>query len=258
MPLTPANKRKLVLTIVLCGMTLAWGFAMGRYEAFPFRTIQTLKLRLFPFDVSALTPNYETAGWREAVRRFEASPAEPTVVMLGDSLTRWNEWHEWFPEVAIINRGIDGETSRGLLLRLDEVLNRHPAAIFLLIGFNDYLRGEPVNAVAERIAGLIKSAKAAGTDVIVQSVILPGRNEADDRRAWVSELNTELRSLCAELGTPYVDLNAAIAPDGFLPDAFTSDGIHLTSAGYQAWEAEITPRIHAITAESAKTGPESP
>jgi hypothetical protein len=42
------------------------------------------------------------------------------VVFLGDSITAGGAWHEWFPDVPVVNRGIDGDTSLDRL-HLNEV-----------------------------------------------------------------------------------------------------------------------------------------
>ena len=34
------------------------------------------------------------------------------IVMLGDSLTEWGNWHELVPEYRVINRGISGDNRR--------------------------------------------------------------------------------------------------------------------------------------------------
>src|SRR5437867_2555197 len=62
------------------------------------------------------------------------------VVLLGDSITQgWGEdFSAWFPGLKIANRGISGDTSRGVLIRLKEdVLALRPPAVVLLIGTND-------------------------------------------------------------------------------------------------------------------------
>ena len=61
----------------------------------------------------------------------------PDIVMLGDSLTEWGNWHELVPEYSILNRGISGDTSSGVLDRLQEVIERRPKVVFVMIGTND-------------------------------------------------------------------------------------------------------------------------
>src|SRR5438270_7584259 len=62
------------------------------------------------------------------------------VVLLGDSITQgWGEdFSAWFPGMKVANRGISGDTTRGVLIRLeDDVLALEPKAVVLLIGTND-------------------------------------------------------------------------------------------------------------------------
>src|SRR6185503_20474810 len=62
------------------------------------------------------------------------------VVLLGDSITQgWGEdFSAWFPGMKIANQGISGDTSRGVLIRLQEdVLALQPQAVVVLIGTND-------------------------------------------------------------------------------------------------------------------------
>src|SRR5437867_9764478 len=75
------------------------------------------------------------AGWAARVERDRNA-----VVLLGDSITQgWGEdFSAWFPGMKIANRGISGDTSRGVLIRLKEdVLALDPRAVVLLIGTND-------------------------------------------------------------------------------------------------------------------------
>jgi lysophospholipase L1-like esterase len=85
--------------------------------------------------------------------RVEAD--QDAVVFLGDSITQgWgDDFSGWFPGMKIANRGISGDTSRGVLIRLKEdVLALNPAAVVLLIGTNDLEeKAEP-----ETIAGNLK------------------------------------------------------------------------------------------------------
>ena len=82
------------------------------------------------------------------------------VVFLGDSITQgWGGGlGAAFPGVKVANRGISGDTTRGVLIRLQEdVLALDPAAVVLLIGTNDLEEG----ATPEVIAGNLKLILAA-------------------------------------------------------------------------------------------------
>ena len=77
------------------------------------------------------------------------------LVFLGDSITdNWgSDMGGSFAGVKVANRGIGGDTTRGVLIRLQEdVLSLHPAGVVLLIGTNDIADG----ASAEVITGNLK------------------------------------------------------------------------------------------------------
>ena len=59
--------------------------------------------------------------------------------MIGDSHNEGIDWRELFPDVKILNRGISGDTSEGVLNRLDEVIGRHPK----IVGSHDWSQRPP-------------------------------------------------------------------------------------------------------------------
>src|SRR3954451_1058356 len=63
----------------------------------------------------------ENPYYRTRLDFFRQTVGDADVVMLGDSITEGIDWHELFPHVRILNRGIGGDTSAGVLNRLDEV-----------------------------------------------------------------------------------------------------------------------------------------
>ena len=90
----------------------------------------------------------------------ERAQDQGAVVFLGDSITQgWGEGlGAAFPGVKVANRGISGDTTRGVLIRLQEdVLALNPTAVVLLIGTNDLEEG----ATPETIAGNLKLILAA-------------------------------------------------------------------------------------------------
>ena len=77
------------------------------------------------------------------------------LVFLGDSITQgWGDnMGGAFPGVKVANRGISGDTTRGVLIRLKEdVLALNPSGVVLLIGTNDLEE----KADPEIIAGNLK------------------------------------------------------------------------------------------------------
>ena len=79
------------------------------------------------------------------------------VVFLGDSITQgWGKLlSESFAGMKVANRGISGDTSRGVLIRLrEDVVSLEPAAVVILIGTNDLEEGATPEVIAGNV-GLI-------------------------------------------------------------------------------------------------------
>jgi lysophospholipase L1-like esterase len=192
-------------------------------------------------------PPYMSIHWRLRELYFTVDPSpEHPVVFLGDSITYGGDWPGLFPDSPVENRGIGGDSTRGLLRRLDQVIGLRPSQIFLMIGTNDlcYNRSIPdIVANYNRILDRFRS-ELPGTRVYVQSVLpfndkmFPARNLRSN--ANIAALNAEIRKLAAQRGLYYIDLAPAFtSPDGRLPVKYTDDGLHLSEAAYHVWRDQI-------------------
>jgi lysophospholipase L1-like esterase len=92
--------------------------------------------------------------WAGQVQRDQGA-----VVFLGDSITQgWGDVGSSFPGVKTANRGIGGDTTRGVLIRLKgDVIDLNPKGVVILIGTNDI----EDNAEPDDIAGNLKLIIAA-------------------------------------------------------------------------------------------------
>ena len=75
------------------------------------------------------------SGWAKRIEQDQKA-----VVFLGDSITQgWgDDFGKAFGDLKVANRGISGDTTRGMLLRLkDDVLSLNPRAVVMLMGTND-------------------------------------------------------------------------------------------------------------------------
>jgi len=94
-------------------------------------------------------------GWAKQVKQDQGA-----LVFLGDSITQgWRDnFRGHFKGVKVANRGISGDTTRGVLIRLKEdVLSLNPKGVVILIGTNDLEE----KATPEVIAGNLKLIIAA-------------------------------------------------------------------------------------------------
>jgi lysophospholipase L1-like esterase len=164
------------------------------------------------------------------------------IVMLGDSITEGGEWSEMFPHLPIVNRGIPGDNTTGVLARLDSIVTGRPAAILIKIGTNDLTRGPERDVSYLQYRKIVTTIQAASeqTDIYVQS-LLP---RALKFRGDVEAYNREIRSISADLGVTYIDLYPAfLAPDGSIRDELTFDELHLNGEGYRLWQSLLEPTV---------------
>ena len=164
--------------------------------------------------------------------QLEALGAEGATmeVFLGDSVTDFGEWSELLGR-PVANRGIAGDTTEDVLARLPAVLAVRPRQVYLMIGINDLLRGDPVDQVAARHADIVARLRAGGIDRVVVQALLP----INPGLARVSLDNPTIAAFNAKLPGA-VDVATGLRnPAGELDARFTLDGLHLNGPGYRAW-----------------------
>lgn len=188
--------------------------------------------------------SYNNGHYQHRLEFFRAMPDQKKeIVFVGNSITEMGEWQELLPGKPVVNRGISGDVTYGVLARIDEVLSSKPAKIFILSGVNDLKRGIPVDTVAKTFERILVTMKTASpkTKVFVEG-ILPvneGMLAAQYKKvnnAVIGSLNSLLRALAAKYGYTYVDVAPAVADEnGQLKKENTQDGLHLWPAAYIKW-----------------------
>jgi lysophospholipase L1-like esterase len=177
---------------------------------------------------------------------FEQSPTiKGAVVFLGNSITERAEWQELLADsrYPVLNRGIGGDNSFGILARIDEVLRGRPRAIFLMDGINDQFRKLPQEVSVNNYKRIIKRIKKISpkTLIYLQSA-LPINEEltkepyTKGRNVLVPILNEKLRQLAADENIPFVDLCPLFQDnEGKLNAIYSADGVHLIPSAYIKW-----------------------
>lgn len=183
---------------------------------------------------------------------FDILPDEPgEIVFLGDSITDGGEWAEMFHDLRIKNRGISGDTTEGVLSRIEEVSAAQPARVFLMIGINDLADGVTVENVLSNIKRITRHffRKSPDTQLFIQS-ILPVNDRFSpfpnytNKGKEIEAVNIGLRAFCRNRGLVYVDLHSRFkAKDEHLDPRYTNDGLHLTGAGYALWKDILSEYI---------------
>lgn len=161
-------------------------------------------------------------------------------IFIGDSITQRGLWDELLPESTINNRGINSDTTIGVLNRLDDIIESKPEEVFIMIGVNDLFENKTVEEILGNYQGILKRFKSESPNTIIyiQSV-LPVNNEvygdAIDNED-VKQLNSKLKDLAASSGNKFIDVYSQVSNDDQLEEGLTIDGIHLNGKGYDVWK----------------------
>ncbi len=172
-------------------------------------------------------------------------------VLAGDSLSMWFPTKLLPPDRIWLNQGISGETSVGLLKRLQLFDRTLPDTVFVMIGINDLLRGASDEGILNNQRQIIRDLRWAHpkAQVVVQS-ILPHSGEQStwenrDRllaipNSRIRAINRRLKEIASSENVSYLDLQPLFADaDGNLPTALSTDGLHLNERGYLVWRSAL-------------------
>ncbi len=167
---------------------------------------------------------------------------EARVIFLGDSITAgWSDAvPAFFEGRPYIERGIGGQTTPQILGRFRaDVVDLEPAAVVILAGTNDIAgnSGQVTNkSIQDNLASMAEIATANDIRVILASILpasdypwSPGLQPA----GRIAAVNSWIRNYADEHDHIYLDYYSALVNDqGGMQAAYTTDGVHVSAAGY--------------------------
>jgi lysophospholipase L1-like esterase len=176
--------------------------------------------------------------------RLKALPPEMgRVVFLGDSITDGWKLAQYFAGKPYVNRGIGGQTTPQMLVRMyPDVIDLKPAAMILLAATNDIAGNtgpETLTMIQENFMAMTELAQAHGIKVILCTLTpisdYTARKQTARRPpADILKLNAWLREYAAARKAVVADYYAAVVDDkGMLRDGFSEDGLHPNAKGYE-------------------------
>ena len=128
---------------------------------------------------------------------------------MGDSITDGWKLAEYFPGKPYVNRGISGQTTPQMLIRLrPDVIALKPKVVVILAGTNDIAGNTgpmTLEMIEDNYASMAELARAHGIRVVFASV-LPihdyGRVKMSERRPMekINALNEWLKKYCRRAG----------------------------------------------------------
>ena len=179
------------------------------------------------------------ARYNESDAQLALLPAGTNqVIFMGDSITdNWNSVTPFFPGKPFVNRGIGGQITPQMLVRMrPDVINLQPDVLLILGGINDI--GMKVEAL-ENIEGFIFSmaelAKIHKIQVIIASIlpVCGDLMKSIHPPEWILEINDKLKAYAATNDVIYLDyFSAVVDANGDLRQELSLDCLHPNADGY--------------------------
>ncbi len=190
--------------------------------------------------------NSKRRSWIAATPNDQGS-----LVFLGDSITQgWPKLDAYFQGVKVANRGISGDTTRGMLIRLDgDVLALNPKGVVMLMGTNDLEEKAEPETIASNVSLIIQTLKSHNSKMpIVLCLIFPSSESKSRPTEKIQATNKLLMQLVK--GDPqitvvdtfrlYADAKGNAKIEEF-PDL-----LHLNAVGYDKWAASLRPVLATL------------
>ena len=181
------------------------------------------------------------SAWANQVQQDQGA-----LVFLGDSITQgWWDVGSLFPGTKIANRGISGDTTRGVLYRLrDDVLSLRPRAVVLLIGTNDLDEKAEPHTIASNVALILAALHAHNPDMpVILCSVLPSSPLQRRPSESIRKINTLYRAAAETLPqVSYLDVWSAFADvQGDARSEEMPDLLHPNVLGYAKFAAVLRP-----------------
>jgi lysophospholipase L1-like esterase len=173
------------------------------------------------------------------------------LVFLGDSITQgWGDVGSSFPGIRTANRGISGDTSRGVLIRLQEdVLALNPAGVVLLIGTNDLEEKAEPETIAGNVGLIVAALREHNPAMpVILCEVLPSSLSKSRPADKVVRLNAlYMEAVAGEPQVTVLDTWSLFAnPHGDAKDNEMPDLLHPNILGYAKWAAALRPILETV------------
>jgi lysophospholipase L1-like esterase len=187
------------------------------------------------------------SAWAKQVKQDQGA-----LVFLGDSITQgWgDDMRGAFGGVKVANRGISGDTTRGVLIRLEEdVLSLNPSGVVLLIGTNDLEERADAETIAGNLKLIVTALKAHNAKMpIVLCEVMPSSASKKRGADQIKQINKLCKAVVkGDAQITVVDTWTLFAnAQGDAKQGEFPDLLHPNKAGYAKWEAALRPILATL------------
>ncbi len=184
------------------------------------------------------------ADYKRHVKKFNNLKPGKKCVLLGDSMMAYFPIKTYELDEEMYNLGIPGDTTTGVLNRINQVIRLNPKLIILNIGLNDFVltnlsHQESLDNILEIRHQLLES--CPHTLVFITSLTPINQKDFQDQVYLLNrdpqdaiKLNQMLNKRIDE--KHFINLyDDLIDDEGKLKLEYTRDGIHLNQKGYQIY-----------------------
>ena len=186
-----------------------------------------------------------------------ANLSQGQIVFIGDSITDLYKLDDYYADLdkAVYNRGIGGDTTEGVLKRLQVSLyDIAPSKIVLLIGINDMNGKKSNKTIVNNYDKILSDIKAhLPSSMVYPLSITPQNKVVESYAGWINaknanqtakEINVEIEQLANKYSYTYLDLHSLLADsEGYLKEDCSEDGIHLNDNGFTIWTNLVKPYL---------------
>ncbi|MGB6329617.1 MAG: GDSL-type esterase/lipase family protein [Halarcobacter sp.] len=166
------------------------------------------------------------------------------IVMLGDSITGRGDWKKLLEEEKLINLGLDGDTTTGILNRINIIGEIEPKIVFLMAGINDLCLSIPLKDIFKNYKNILEKLESFNTKIIVQATLLTQMPTVNKK---VKIFNNMLEEYCLSKKILFINLNKSFSnEEGLLKEELTIDGLHLGQKAYVSWAYKLKRELTSI------------
>ena len=178
------------------------------------------------------------------------------LLFVGDSITDgWRNagqtlWDQHFAPFKAANFGIGGDTTQGVLWRMQngEIDGYKAKLIVLMLGTNNINRN-PNDEIVEGDRLIVEEFKKRQPQakVLILGIFPRAPMATDPYRASIKDINSKLAKLADNKQVFFMDIgDKFLAPDGTLTPDIMPDGLHPNFKGYGIWANAISDRVKEL------------
>jgi lysophospholipase L1-like esterase len=192
-----------------------------------------------------------------------AKKGEADMLFLGDSITDfWRNtdgpfagkqvFDQYFGEWKVANFGISGDTTQGVLYRLQhgEGDGFQPRVVMLMIGTNN-TNSSTAPEIAEGIGAVVLELQKRFPEAkILLLGIFPRANPNDVVRGQIREINETIQKLDDGDRVHFMDIGSKfLDAEGRIPTDIMVDALHPSTKGYEIWAQAVKDKLADLRGE---------